>query len=59
MTVFVRDPGLYRRLREEVSEGEELSVTTETNWDSLSEGDSLVAFDRLPVTGPAVTAVSA
>ena len=35
MKVFVRSTELYRRLREEVGEGDEIRVTTETDWDAL------------------------
>ena len=40
LTVSVPDPTLYRRLREEVREGEEVRITTETDWDALDRGDA-------------------
>src|SRR5262245_29345892 len=54
MKVFVRDPDLYRRFRDEVSEGQEVRVTTETDWDALSEGDTLLAFEPIATREEAV-----
>jgi len=56
MKVFVRDPELYRRLREQVSPGQSLRVTTETDWDALGEGTSLLAFEPLGVESAAAIA---
>jgi hypothetical protein len=56
MRVFVRDPELYRRLLSEASEGESLRVITETDWDALSEGDTLIDFRRLARAEPAAAA---
>jgi hypothetical protein len=57
LKVIVRDADLYRHLRNEVSEGQEVRVTTETDWDTLSEGDTLLAFEPVALkAGVAVTA---
>ena len=53
--VFVHDPELYRRLLDEVAEGQDLRVTTETDWDALCEGDRLLAFEPVGVKEAAVT----
>jgi hypothetical protein len=58
MQVLIPDPDLYRRLRDQVAEGQDLRVTTETDCDALHEGDTLLAFAPAAVGSPAPSPAS-
>jgi hypothetical protein len=53
MRVLVPNRDLFRRVQESVREGDEIRVTTETNWDALHDSDTLLSFEPIGVRSAA------